>query len=84
MEGLREGSSVKITKPEKIEGILLKRRTWPMKGWHKRYFLLNDGIMTYAKSKNDVSEKKKSHLPQKKKFHWSLKNNFLYAGLSTY
>lgn len=58
MEGLREGSSVKITKPEKIEGILLKRRTWPMKGWHKRYFVLSDGNMTYAKSKNDVSRNK--------------------------
>ena len=24
-------------KPKKLEGILTKRRKWPMKGWHKRY-----------------------------------------------
>lgn len=45
---------MKITKPENYEGFLLKRRNWPMKGWHKRYFTLADGILKYGKSKNDV------------------------------
>jgi hypothetical protein len=24
-------------KPKRLEGILTKRRKWPLKGWHKRY-----------------------------------------------
>ena len=45
---------MKIMKPENYEGFLLKRRNWPMKGWHKRYFTLNEGILKYYKSKSDV------------------------------
>lgn len=45
---------MKVQKPQNYEGILLKRRNWPMKGWHKRYFILSDGILTYGKSKADV------------------------------
>uniref|UniRef100_A0A8C1YG18 Oxysterol-binding protein n=1 Tax=Cyprinus carpio TaxID=7962 RepID=A0A8C1YG18_CYPCA len=43
-------------KPVKQEGLMLKKRKWPMKGWHKRYFLLERGILTYAKTGNDVSK----------------------------
>jgi len=46
---------MKVQKPANFEGILLKRRNWPMKGWHKRYFILSDGILTYGKSKADVT-----------------------------
>ncbi len=53
LEGYRD-PSIKIVKPENYEGLLLKRRNWPMKGWHKRYFLLTDGILKYGKSKSDV------------------------------
>lgn len=53
IEGYRD-PNIKVQKPINYEGILLKRRNWPMKGWHKRYFILADGILTYGKSKTDV------------------------------
>ena len=53
IEGYRD-SNLKVQKPNNTEGILLKRRNWPMKGWHKRYFILADGILSYGKSKSDV------------------------------
>lgn len=34
VEGLR-GAATSMQEPSKQEGILLKRRKWPMKGWHK-------------------------------------------------
>lgn len=34
LEGLREGQRCEET-PIRKEGYLLKRRKWPMKGWHK-------------------------------------------------
>uniref|UniRef100_A0A8C1NL28 Oxysterol-binding protein n=1 Tax=Cyprinus carpio TaxID=7962 RepID=A0A8C1NL28_CYPCA len=51
-----QGLTENIQKPEKLEGLLLKKRKWPMKGWHKRYFLLERGILTYAKTGTDVSK----------------------------
>ena len=33
---------------------LMKRRKWPYRGWHKRYFLLADGYLSYGKSEQDV------------------------------
>ncbi|ELT87291.1 hypothetical protein CAPTEDRAFT_150458 [Capitella teleta] len=33
---------------------MLKRRKWPLKGWHKRFFALDKGMLTYAKSSNDI------------------------------
>uniref|UniRef100_A0A8C2PUV3 Oxysterol-binding protein n=1 Tax=Cyprinus carpio TaxID=7962 RepID=A0A8C2PUV3_CYPCA len=55
VEDLR-GLTGNIQKPVKQEGLMLKKRKWPMKGWHKRYFLLERGILTYAKTGNDVSK----------------------------
>ena len=34
MEGLRSGQTCE-QKPDKFEGFMMKRRKWPMKGWHK-------------------------------------------------
>ena len=34
MEGLR-GVPASMQEPDRQEGLLLKRRKWPMKGWHK-------------------------------------------------
>lgn len=34
VEGLRGGQG-NVQEPEKQEGFMLKRRKWPMKGWHK-------------------------------------------------
>uniref|UniRef100_A0A673L1X2 Oxysterol-binding protein n=1 Tax=Sinocyclocheilus rhinocerous TaxID=307959 RepID=A0A673L1X2_9TELE len=51
-----QGLTGNIQKPEKQEGLLLKKRKWPMKGWHKRYFLLERGILTYAKTGTDLKK----------------------------
>uniref|UniRef100_A0A8C3ALZ3 Oxysterol-binding protein n=1 Tax=Cyclopterus lumpus TaxID=8103 RepID=A0A8C3ALZ3_CYCLU len=44
--------------PDRQEGFLLKRRKWPMKGWHKRYFVLEKGILKYAKRGTDLKKGK--------------------------
>ncbi|XP_048694357.1 oxysterol-binding protein-related protein 3 isoform X4 [Caretta caretta] len=44
--------------PQKQEGYLLKKRKWPLKGWHKRYFFLDRGILKYAKCQADVEREK--------------------------
>lgn len=59
VEGLRGGYSI-VQEPHKQEGYMLKRRKWPMKGWHKRYFLLDKGILKYGKCSADI-EKGKLH-----------------------
>ncbi|XP_056331162.1 oxysterol-binding protein-related protein 3-like [Danio aesculapii] len=59
VEGLRGGHS-NVQEPEKQAGFMLKKRKWPMKGWHKRYFYLDKGILKYAKCAADV-EKGKLH-----------------------
>ncbi|XP_076007782.1 oxysterol-binding protein-related protein 7 [Genypterus blacodes] len=43
-----------MTAPGICEGYLLKRRRWPLKGWHKRYFVLEAGILRYSKNQQDV------------------------------
>ncbi|XP_062255043.1 oxysterol-binding protein-related protein 3 isoform X5 [Platichthys flesus] len=59
VEGLRGGFGT-ILEPQKQEGYMLKRRKWPMKGWHKRYFFLDKGILKYGKCSADI-EKGKLH-----------------------
>ncbi|KAF5907780.1 oxysterol-binding protein-related protein 3-like isoform X1, partial [Clarias magur] len=59
VEGLRSGLG-NVQPPERQEGFMLKRRKWPMKGWHKRYFFLDKGILKYAKCSADI-EKGKLH-----------------------
>ncbi|KAM4600786.1 oxysterol-binding protein-related protein 3 isoform 2-T2 [Polymixia lowei] len=56
---LRGGFS-NVQEPLKQEGYMLKRRKWPMKGWHKRYFFLDKGILKYGKCSADI-EKGKLH-----------------------
>ncbi|XP_018522279.1 oxysterol-binding protein-related protein 3 [Lates calcarifer] len=57
VEGLR-GVPASMQEPDRQEGLLLKRRKWPMKGWHKRYFLLEKGILKYAKHGADLKKGK--------------------------
>ncbi|KAM6973931.1 oxysterol-binding protein-related protein 3-like isoform 1-T1 [Tautogolabrus adspersus] len=57
VEGLR-GAPASIQEPNRQEGLLLKRRKWPMKGWHKRYFVLEKGILKYAKRDTDLKKGK--------------------------
>ncbi|NXP95499.1 OSBL7 protein, partial [Passerina amoena] len=40
--------------PQRHEGYLLKKRKWPLKGWHKRYFVLENGILQYSTTRQDV------------------------------
>ncbi|XP_067915033.1 oxysterol-binding protein-related protein 3 isoform X1 [Heterodontus francisci] len=57
VEGLRD--SIKdIQEPWKQEGYLLKKRKWPLKGWHKRYFFLDKGILKYSKTQADIQKGK--------------------------
>ncbi|KAM9434822.1 oxysterol-binding protein-related protein 3a [Clarias gariepinus] len=57
MESLKKLES-SVQKPSEQEGFLLKRRKWPMKGWHKRYFLLQQGILMYGKTLADLQKGK--------------------------
>ncbi|XP_067418146.1 oxysterol-binding protein-related protein 3 isoform X2 [Emydura macquarii macquarii] len=57
VEGLR-GVMNYTQEPQKQEGYLLKKRKWPLKGWHKRYFFLNRGILKYAKCQADIEREK--------------------------
>uniref|UniRef100_A0AAY4CUY1 Oxysterol-binding protein n=1 Tax=Denticeps clupeoides TaxID=299321 RepID=A0AAY4CUY1_9TELE len=41
--------------PGICEGFLMKRRNWPLKGWHKRYFVLDKGVLRYSRTQQDVS-----------------------------
>ncbi|XP_044900555.1 oxysterol-binding protein-related protein 7 isoform X1 [Panthera onca] len=44
--------------PERQEGHLLKKRKWPLKGWHKRYFVLEDGVLHYATTRQEITKGK--------------------------
>jgi len=46
------------TPPQLIEGYLLKKKKWPRKGWHKRYFHLDNGLLRYAKTPNAIRKNK--------------------------
>ncbi|XP_051958875.1 oxysterol-binding protein-related protein 6-like [Xyrauchen texanus] len=53
------GESMQDTNPPGIcEGYMMKRRKWPLKGWHKRYFVLDKGILRYSKNLNYFSKGK--------------------------
>uniref|UniRef100_A0A3P8VWT6 Oxysterol-binding protein n=1 Tax=Cynoglossus semilaevis TaxID=244447 RepID=A0A3P8VWT6_CYNSE len=62
------GSTLDLTIPGICEGYLMKRRKYPMKGWHKRYFILEKGILKYSKAQQDVSERQ----DRRGKLHGSL------------
>nr|CAD7194443.1 unnamed protein product [Timema douglasi] len=57
LEGLKEGQRHE-KKPEVFTGFLHKKRKWPLKGWHKRYFVLDKGMLVYAKSPGDIARGK--------------------------
>lgn len=57
MEGLKDGQRYE-TKPQPFKGFLHKKRKWPLKGWHKRYFMLDKGILVYGKSPGEISKGK--------------------------
>ncbi|XP_069381225.1 oxysterol-binding protein-related protein 6-like isoform X2 [Paralichthys olivaceus] len=51
-------SSQDLGIPGICEGYLMKRRKYPLKGWHKRYFLLERGILKYSKTQQDIQRGK--------------------------
>ena len=54
LTNLESGTPYNI-KPKKMEGLLTKKRKFPMKGWHKRYFILDNGKLSYGKSAAEVN-----------------------------
>ncbi|CAJ1075635.1 oxysterol-binding protein-related protein 7-like isoform X2 [Xyrichtys novacula] len=52
------GSTLDLSVPGICEGYLMKRRKYPLKGWHKRYFLLEKGILKYSKTQQDIQRGK--------------------------
>ncbi|KAJ6216844.1 hypothetical protein RDWZM_008001 [Blomia tropicalis] len=57
LEGLKDGQRFE-EKPLKFSGFMLKRRKRPLKGWHKRFFCLENGRLSYAKSASDITKGK--------------------------
>nr|XP_012418976.1 PREDICTED: oxysterol-binding protein-related protein 6 isoform X7 [Odobenus rosmarus divergens] len=37
---------------------MLKKRKWPLKGWHKRFFVLDNGMLKYSKAPLDIQKGK--------------------------
>jgi len=37
-----------------LSNYLMKKRKWPYRGWHKRFFVLQNGSLTYGKSEQEV------------------------------
>lgn len=58
VEEPRGQRGAEVIMPERQEGHLLKKRKWPLKGWHKRYFVLEDGILRYANTRQDITKGK--------------------------
>ncbi|XP_063044224.1 oxysterol-binding protein-related protein 7-like isoform X2 [Engraulis encrasicolus] len=48
-------SSLDISVPGICEGYMHKKRKYPLKGWHRRYFHLEQGILKYSKSHHDLT-----------------------------
>uniref|UniRef100_A0AAY4CUJ7 Oxysterol-binding protein n=1 Tax=Denticeps clupeoides TaxID=299321 RepID=A0AAY4CUJ7_9TELE len=47
-----------LSTPGICEGFLMKRRNWPLKGWHKRYFVLDKGVLRYSRTQQDFTKGK--------------------------
>ncbi|KAL6036074.1 hypothetical protein STEG23_017995, partial [Scotinomys teguina] len=57
IEGLKIGQT-NVQKPDRHEGFMLKKRKWPLKGWHKRFFVLDNGMLKYSKAPLDIQKGK--------------------------
>ena len=53
LTSLDRGTKYNIV-PKPLEGFLAKRRKWPMKGWHKRFFILDKGSLVYGKTEAET------------------------------
>ena len=43
-------SRTALAAPERFSGFYMKKRKWPLKGYHRRFFILENGILKYAKN----------------------------------
>lgn len=39
-----------ISSPEGFSGYFMKKRKWPLKGYHRRYFSIENGVLKYGKN----------------------------------
>lgn len=39
-----------LTVPERFSGFYLKKRKWPLNGYHKRFFIIENGYLKYGKN----------------------------------
>jgi len=39
-----------MEKPSRFAGYYMKRRKWPLKGYHRRFIVLDDGWLKYGKN----------------------------------
>lgn len=39
-----------MTPPDRYSGYYLKKRKWPLKGYHKRFFIIDNGYLKYGKN----------------------------------
>ncbi|XP_076821279.1 oxysterol-binding protein-related protein 6-like isoform X1 [Clavelina lepadiformis] len=78
-----EAAGGRRSKPEKYEGYLLKKKKWPMKGWHRRYFFLDDGFLKYAKSPHGITKNKLHGMMDMGMSVMSTKKNALTIDLDT-
>lgn len=54
-------SSGPTTPPAPLSGFYLKKRKWPLKGYHKRYFSISGGILVYGKTQAKVEKRQNIH-----------------------
>ncbi|KJE92277.1 oxysterol-binding protein [Capsaspora owczarzaki ATCC 30864] len=45
-------------RPDPHAGVMWKKRRWPQIGWHKRFFVLDEGVLTYSRSLSDIQRGK--------------------------
>ncbi|XP_064389026.1 oxysterol-binding protein-related protein 3-like isoform X2 [Halichondria panicea] len=53
-----EGTGSEDDSLKNIRGYLLKRRKSPLKGWHKRYFVLERGVLYFSRSQAGIAKGK--------------------------
>ena len=63
--------------PPPLHGNLLKKRKFPSKGWIKRYFSLQDGILRYAVSYGHATKLKYHGIYDLGTFYRNLDMNYL-------
>ncbi|KAL0626334.1 Oxysterol-binding protein-related protein 6 [Plecturocebus cupreus] len=81
IEGLKIGQT-NVQKPDKHEGFMLKKRKWPLKGWHKRWdFTMLSRLVLNPGSSDQLHlslPKCWDYSIQRSSLHVTLENSFLH------